>query len=348
MTKRHAYQLGLVALSLMILAVAAIQPAAAKTIKRSLCIYDPLGANGPVYNSFEPYLIQAREWGINFKPIPYTEEAVAASDFKSGKCDAMAITGLRAIHFVKFSGSFDMAGGLQNYKQVRIAMKVMSSPKAAKYMTTEKYETVGVVPLGKAFLFSRNKEWLQSLDKLAGHKIAVMSYDKQSVVLAKIAGLSTVPASIATFGPMFNNGSVDLAYAPAFAFEALELYKGLKPGGGIADFVLGMLSGQVIVHKDRFPDEFGQKSRTWVYKHMFDSTLNRIKQSEESIPDKFWVHINDKRTKKYYEMFRKVRQRLWEQNWYSHRMQKLLKRIRCKTNPSLAECTMDTEGGPAL
>src|SRR5699024_3817175 len=135
-------------------------------------------------------------------------------------------------------------------------------------------------------------------------------------------------------------------YAPAFAFDALELYKGLGDTGGIADFVLGMLSGQLLVHNGRFRDEFGQKSRTWVFQNMFDSTLRRVQRAEKGIPEKYWVHINDERTKKYQEMFREVRQRLWDVNWYSHKMQRLLKKVRCKTNPSLAECSMSTEGGP--
>ena len=45
-------------------------------------------------------------------------------------------------------------------------------------------------------------------------------------------------------------------------------------------------------------------------------------------------------------MFRKTRQKLWEQGWYSHRMQRLLKKIRCSTDASLAECSQDSEGGP--
>ncbi|MDN5939935.1 MAG: DUF6091 family protein [Salinisphaera sp.] len=346
MTKRLTSTLAVTTLGLLILAASVIQPAAEAPIERSLCIYDPLGANGFLYQSFDTYVIQAREWGIDFERIPYTEEAVAASDFKSGRCDAVIMTGIRTINFVKFAGSLDMAGGLQTYDQLRMAIRIMSSPKAAQYMATEDYSVIGIVPYGKAFLMARQREWLEGLNTMAGHKIAVMSYDHQAVTLAKVFGLSPVGASIATFGPMFNNGAVDLAYAPGWAFEAMELYKGLGDEGGISDFVLGILTGQIMIHKDRFPDELAQKSRTWVLENMYDQVLRWVKDAEQNIPQKYWVHLEGEKEQQYRAMFRKTRQRLWEQNWYSHKMQTLLKKVRCKTNPGLAECSMNTEGGP--
>ncbi len=348
MIQRLTYPMAAAALGLFMLAAGAAQPAAAQedVKQRSLCIYDPIGANGFIYQSFESYIVQARDWGIDFDARAYTDEAVAAADFKSGKCDAVGITGIRAIHFVKFAGSLDMAGGLQTYDQLHTAIKVMSSPKAAEHMQQDGYEVAGVVPLGKAYLFARDKDNLDSLDALAGHKIAVMSYDEQASTLARVAGLSPVPASIATFGPMFNNGSVDLAYAPSFAYNALELYKGLGEEGGIADFVLGMLSGQIVVHQDRFADDFGQKSRTWVLNNMYEPTMRRVERADADIPDKYWVEISGERDAKYRNMFRETRVELWERDWYSHRMQHLLKKIRCSSDPSLAECGMDSEGGP--
>ncbi len=344
-THRWTGPLAVLAIALCVLA-GSLQPAAAQVKQRSLCVFDPLGANGFIYQGFQSYVIQAREWGIDFDMEPYTDEAVAAADFKSGRCDAAALTGIRTIHFVKFSGSLDMAGGLQTYDQVRKAIQVMSSPAAAEYMAQDGYEVVGVVPLGKAFLFANDKDMLDSLDALAGHKIAVMGFDKQAVTLAQVAGLSPVSASIATFGPMFNNAAVDLAYAPSFAYNALELYKGLGEDGGIADFVLGMLSGQILIDQDRFSDSFAQKSRSWVFQNLFDPTLRRVERADADIPEKYWVRISGERSSNYQQMFRKVRQRLWEQDWYSHKMQELLKKIRCSTEPGLAECSLDTEGGP--
>tara|TARA_B100002049_G_scaffold221000_1_gene189915 strand:- start:1992 stop:3038 length:1047 start_codon:yes stop_codon:yes gene_type:complete len=344
LSRKMTSYLGAAALGAAALFGGALQTASAQET-RSLCVYDPIGANGFIYQSFQDYVVQAREWGIKLNTRAYTDEAVAANDFKAGKCDMVGVTGIRAIHFVKFAGSLDMAGGLQTYDQEKTAIKVMSSPKAADRMTEGDYEVVGVVPLGKAFLFSRDKSYLESLDTVAGKKIAVMSYDKQASTLANVAGASPVGASIASFGPMFNNGSVDLAYAPSFAYNALELYKGLGEQGGIADFVLGMLSGQLIIHKDKFEDGFGQKSREWVFNNMYDSTMRRVKNADQEIPDKYWVHISGERDANYREMFRNTREKLWEDNWYDHDMQHMLKKIRCSTDAGLAECSQPSEGG---
>lgn len=36
-------------------------------------------------------------------------------------------------------------------------------------------------------------------------------------------------------------------------------------------------------------------------------------QSDDRIPDKYWVHISGDRNKKYREMFRKTREKLWDE-----------------------------------
>lgn len=320
--------------------------ALAAAVERSLCIYDPIGANGFVYQTFTNYINEALNWGVKFNPRPYTDAQVAIADFTAGKCDAMEIPGVNNIHLVKFAGSLDMLGGLQSYEGEHTAIQVISSPKAAKLMTQGTVEVVGVVPGGKAFLFARDKANLESIAKAAGKKVAILDNDKQASTFANVAGASAVNATIATFGPMFNNGSVDYCYAPSFAYEALELYKGLGANGGIADYVLGQLSLQVDIHKDRFPADFGQQSRTWVANNMWNTAIAKVKESDAKIDKKYWVHIDEARSTKYNDLAAQVRQKLWDSNWYSHKMQRLLKKIRCKEKPGMAECSGNTEGGP--
>lgn len=318
----------------------------ADTVTRSLCIYDPTGANRPIFHTMERYAKAAEQWGVHFNLVPYNDEDVVAADFKSGKCDAVGLTGWRNLEFVKFAGSLDMVGGLQTYDELHKAIEAISAPKAAPYMTSGNYETVGVVPGGKLFLFARHRENLTGLQKAAGKKAAVLSYDKQAYALANDSGVQPVPATIATFGPMFNNGAVEYAYAPSFAYRPLELFKGLGTHGAIADFGLGMVSLQLDVHKDRFPVDFGQQSRTWVASNMWDPVILKIKLADAEIPDHYWEHIDGDNAKNFAALMVKARQDLWDQNWYDHQMQHMLKQIRCQADPAKAECSGSNEGGP--
>jgi hypothetical protein len=330
----------------LLLAISLGAAATEPPLARSICVYDPVGANGVVVEQFQDYVLFARKHGVSLDLRPYTDEGVAANDFKAGRCDAVGLTGIRAKQFVPFAGSLDMVGALQTYDQLHTAVRVMASDKAASLMRDGEYEIAGVVPGGKVYLFSRDKRFLDSLNSAAGKKVTVIGYDKQARVVANVAGASPVPATIASFGPLFNNHSVDMAYAPAIAYNALELYKGLGDTGGVADFVLGMLSAQMVIHRERFPDGFAAKSRRWTADEAWDRIIPRIRQADAEIPDRYWVPISGERERKYRSMLLEIRQRLWEQGWYDHRMQHLLKKIRCADDPALGECSRDTEGGP--
>ena len=322
------------------------QLGAAAERERRACVFDPVGADGFVYELFSDYAMQARDWGYALDARAYTDEAVAANDFKAGKCDMVVLSGVRTRALVPFAGSLDMAGGLEDYASLHRAITAMSQPKAASLMRANGDEVVGVVPLGKVFLFARDRQDLQGLDRLAGKRIAVLAYDRASRAVVETVGASPVPASIAKLGPLFNNGSADLTYAPAIAYEPLELERGVTPNGGIADFVLGTLSGQIVVHADRFDAEFGQRSRRWVADTLFDDMQARLEKAEADIPASLWVPINAERSERYRAMFRDVREQLWKEQWYSHRMQRLLKKIRCAEAPGRAECSLESEGGP--
>ena len=315
-------------------------------LERTACIFDPTGKAGPLYDLYQPYFAKVASWGYDVNTRVYADESVAAGDFRAGQCDMAVLTGLRTIRFVKFAGSLDMIGGITRYGDEQKAIHAMSQPKAAPYMQQDGFEVAGVTPLGRSYLLARDRGDLTDLDHLAGKRVAVLNYDKQAVTLADQAGLSPVPASTTSFGPMFTSGSVAIAYAPALAFEPLELYQGVENDGGIARFPLGMLSNQVLIHQDRFSDNFGQKSRAWVAKHLFQPAAEQARAAEDAVPEDYWVTISDKQQADYTRLFRNVRQQLWDEEWYNHRMQRLLKKIRCDRSSSSAECSLDSEGGP--
>jgi len=324
---------------LLILIVMLIMPlsATASTTKRTLCVFDLIGKQGDVFSVMEDYRLEALKWGVDLVLKPYTDEKIAAEDLKSGKCDAAIMTGLRGRSFNSFVGTMDSIGSIPTYKHMEKALQLLMSHKLSKYMSSGKYEVVGVTPAGAAYLFTNDKN-VNSVAKMSGKKIAVLDFDKAQPIMVASIGASPVNATMATFGPMFNNGSVDIIAAPAMAYGPLELYKGLGDNGAIANFAIAQLSLQIIIQKDRFPEGFGQESRKYVWSQ-FNRAIELIKGNTDSIDPKYWMEISEEDQAGYNELLRQTRIKLRDDGIYNAKMLKFLAKVRCKLDATLSECT---------
>ena len=123
----------------------------------TMCVYDPSGRNGEAFILMKDYQTAAAGWGVNFTLKPYTDEKIAAQDFKAGKCDAVVLTGVRARAFNKFSGTIDSMGSLPTYRHLKSLLKTLAKKKAGKRMRIKKYETIAVFPGGAVYLFVNDK-----------------------------------------------------------------------------------------------------------------------------------------------------------------------------------------------
>jgi len=309
---------------------------------RTFCVFDPIGVKGPAYQGMLDYKAAALAWGAILDLKVHTNEAVALADFKAGHCDAVGLTGTRIRPFNKFTATIEAVGAIDNYEQMRKLVGMLAHPKASKYMIEGDYEVAGIMPAGAVFVFVRDKA-INSVEAAAGKRLATIDYDTASLKVVKHIGATMVPVSIATFAPKFNNGYVDLAYAPAIAYEPFEMYKGMGDKGGILRFNLAQMNGQLILRKDRFPEGFGQSSRDYAYSN-FNKALEHIVAAEEGIPKKYWVDLPDEKQVEYKEMLRQVRLELKEEGVYDKRMLKILFKLRCKTDPSHYECVEKLEG----
>ena len=204
------------------------------------------------------------------------------------------------------------------------------------------YEVAGIMPAGAVFVFVRDKT-IDSVEAAAGKRLATIDYDTASVKVVQRIGATMVPVSIATFAPRFNNGYVDIAYAPAIAYEPFEMYKGMGDNGGILRFNLAQMNGQLSLRKDKFPKDFGQKSRDYAYSN-FAKALEHIVTAEKNIPEKYWIDLPDDKKTQYKEMLRQVRLELRDEGVYDERMLKILFKLRCRTNPGHYECIEKLEG----
>ena len=78
--------------SVVALAAAAMLSTAAEA-KQKVCVFDLLGTQGDVYAMMKDYTLAAKGWGADIELKAYTDERIAAEDFKAGQCDGISITG---------------------------------------------------------------------------------------------------------------------------------------------------------------------------------------------------------------------------------------------------------------
>lgn len=315
--------------------------ASAATVQKSLCIWDLMGANGETYNLMKDYRVAARAWGVDFTLRSYSEEKIAAEDFRVGQCDAVVMTGLRTKPFNGFTGSLESIGTIPSYEHLRYVIATLSSPKAAKLMLNGDYEIAGVMPFGGIYFYVNDRD-INEVGKLAGKKVAFFDYDKSQAKLLQQVGAQAVPSDVTNFAPKFNNGSVDIIFAPAAAYRPLELYRGLGRKGGIPDFLLAQSSLQIVIRANEFPAGFGQNSRTYI-NGQYDRILTVIKKYEKDIDPRYWFHIPDVDRARYTAMMRESRINLAKEGLYDKRLMALLKRVRCQLDPTNGECSDSQE-----
>jgi len=309
---------------------------------KSLCVFDLLGANGPIYAQMKDYKIAAMAWGVEFQLRPYVNEKQAAADFKSGHCDAVSFTGIQGREFNAFSGSLDAMGALPSYYHLKIIIKSISSDQAMSLMVSGPYEVVGIIPMGAAYLFVNDrslvKEYADTQGNLSRIRVAVMDTDPAQLELVSLIGTSSVSTSISEMYRKFNSGLVDVTYGPAVVYGAMELYRGMQNKGGVIQFPVAQLTLQIMINKARFPEGYGQKSREYILTG-FDKAVQLAKNYEDRIAPEWWISISENEQIRYHEMYRKVRLSLRNKGVYDGKMLKLMRLVRCKINPKLVECT---------
>ncbi|GGC65479.1 putative solute-binding protein [Marinobacter halophilus] len=305
-------------------------------LERSFCVFDPVGANGPLFAITREFQPVAMQRGIRLDLRAYTDEKVAAEDFKAGQCDAVLLTGTRAREFNKFTGSLEAMGAVPGEQEMRLLYNTLSQPQAQQFLIDGPYEVAGVFPAGAIYLHTRDRS-VDSVQKLQGKRIATLDYDNASVRMVRHVGASVVGSNSANFAGKFNNGSVDLAYAPAVAYQPLELYKGVNPNGGVFKYALAYMNFQVIIHRERFPDDAGQMVRDESIKRI-DQAYDIIAEAEQGIPAEVWMHPPQEDVAEYDRMLRQVRLSLLEDGVYDERAIKLMRAIRCRVDGSRSEC----------
>lgn len=328
-------------LSARILAFRQLYPDIQNTAPRSICVWDPVGKTGPIYNLAFDRSTLMMQLGISIDLKAYTNEGVLTEDLKAGQCDAALFTGLRARSFNRYTGTLDALGAVPDSKHLNLIMRAITSPKAADRMEEGQFVVMGYAPLGAVYLFVNDRS-INTLADVAGKRFAVMDYDDQQVKMVARIGAQPVPTAIVNIGSKFNNRGVDIIPAPLVAYNVMELYKGLSNGGGIISYPFFQMTLQLVGHTDKFPKEFAQLIREEFMGLYFDIQTVINAQIGE-IPDSVWIAVPEDKMPEYQSIMQSSRLRLRDEGYYDPDMLSLARKVRCKFEPASFECANPIE-----
>lgn len=320
-----------------------LTPSLAQAETRSICAYDPAGRSGEYFAILEDYALEAKTWGVDIDVKTYTDEETAAKDYEAGKCDGVVATGVRLQRFNRFSSTVEAIGAVTDYSIMKMLVtSFVKYPSAAARLRNGEHETVGILPAGLVFIFMRDRS-VDTVAELAGKRIATMDYDKAAPVMVDRVGAIMVPADLGSFGPKFNNGNVDACYMSALAYQPFELWRGMNGGGGVVDLPLAMASLQIMVRHERFPADFGAKSRAW-FAGQFDRAKAAVQRDQAKIDKKYWITIPPADMPAFEDLFLQVRLDLRDKhNAYDANMLSVLRKLRCAKMPGRSECVEKKE-----
>ncbi len=332
-------------IALTIAATSIIGLSSAAQAAVDVCVFDLLGKSGESFQMAQEWALSAKGWGADVNLIPRQDEAVADNDFKAGKCDAVFMTAMRTRQYNKFAGSIDSLGGAPSnaiaQKAITFALDQRNADKMVSNLGGKKYEVGGIAPLGSAFIFVRDKS-INSIEKAAGKKFAVLSYDSAQKIMVQRVGAQAVPSDISNFVAKFNNGQVDMVGAPAYAYKPLEIYKGLGTNGAMFNFPVLQVTADLILRPEKFPAGFGQKSRDYFVKNL-PKSFAMINRLEAGIPAKYKMNLTAEDKLKYQKLMRDGRLELTKMGIYDAGMMSVLKKARCSVDKANFECSLGGE-----
>lgn len=339
----------LAALALRTFALCALSNAA--WASPSLCIWDPIGTGGQIFDASRTYALAMQKHGVDIRLKAYTDERVAAEDFRVGQCDGLLATSLRTKPYNAITAALDHGGVATivrdgvidleaSYQVIRKAVEVLASPGAAKLNVQTHFEIAGIIPTGALYTFARDRELFKR--GFAGARMPAFDHDKVQAHLISMIGAQPVSSDTRNFVNKFNNGAVDVIFAPAVAYRPLEIHKGMGKQGGVSRFPLGFTSLQLVIDQRKFPAGMGAHSRAfWLTQH--DAVLAAVRQAEADIPAPTWVDLKPEEGAALVAGQRDLRLVLAEKGFYNRQGLRFMKRVRCSVYSQAPECKTRAE-----
>lgn len=310
---------------------------------QTVCVFDPSGSTGQTSKEVAKYVEQAKQWGVNLETKHYTDERIASENFKSAKCDMAVLTGSKGRQYNKYVGTID-AIGLVNDESHHKIYRLLGDKRIAKRMVQRDYEVVGASFLDVKYpIFNSDILTIRKgLYSTNGKNIAVKDTNRDIYKLINFIGAEPK----VTDRPMLSNTNIKFATTSEFVtFEQDKKYR-------ILNVPVANVSNMYIIRKDKFPSDYGQKSRTWVSENIVNKPFSvyllprlvklntgsepkYIDQNSDAISLLKTQVVSAESRKDDVKLLRMTRNRLAKEGYYSKSMLKLVNKIGCQKYPKV-------------
>ena len=321
----------------------------------TMCVFDLVGTSGDAYNFAKDYVLAMQREGVSIDMKAYPDEARAVEDYKAGRCDALWATGLRTRPFNAVAGAIDTLGSTTivrngaiditgSYDVLRKLVQTFGAESAQSQalMVQGKHEIGGIAPIGAAYLITRDRR-IDSIEAMKNKRVAAMAYDPAQAQMIRRVEATPVPTDVTTVVPALRDGRTDVIALPALAFRPLRVEDAMGSKGAVVRFPLMILTYQLVLERGKFPEGFGQKSRTW-WLSQYDRALQLIRRAEMvDIPASMWLDLSSDAMYRYTLMLQEARIDMAKQGIYDQRGLRIIKRVRCHVNPTDSECRTRAE-----
>ena len=316
-----------------------------------VCVWDPLGTAGQVFDAAKTFALVMQKHGADITVKAYTDERIAADDFRVKQCQGLLATSLRTKPYNAVTAALDHGGTATiikdgqvdlnaSYAVVHKAVQVLASPGAAKLNVQEPFEIAGIIGTGALYTMARDRTLFSR--GFAGARMPAFDHDKVQAHLINLIGAQPVSADLRNFVTKFNNGGLDVIFSPAVAYLPMEINKGVGSKGGISRLPLGFTTLQLVIDRTHFPDGFGAAARAyWLSQH--DAVLTAVRKAEADIPPQIWVDLKPEEAVAFVTAQHNLRVELGKRGFYDKQGLRFMKRVRCSVHASAPECATRAE-----
>lgn len=310
-------------------------------ITRTFCLWDPLGKSGPVASTADDQKLRSLHYGMELEFTIYQDEQELLKDFKAGDtCDAALVRGHQAIQFNRFSGTIEALGAVKDRKQLQVLVQLMANPRLAQKLTDGEYTVLGVVSVGENYVFT-NSRTLNNVTDLRGSRVGYEAQYPEYADLITRLGATPVPGTMLENVQKFAKGEVSNMITPLAGYLVMR-DGGNETSTGIINTPLATSSVHLIGYADRFPKGLAQILREdFLFK--FDTYTNRLDREMSIIPDSMWLTPDPLKEQRLEELMQQVRLKKRSEETYDAFMLTLQRKIRCKFDPTRAECRNPVE-----